>query len=132
MPSGTRCVNSPRGPLTFTMLLSTVTVTPLGIVTGILPIRDMASLLPDDGDELAAGARLSRLAVGHQALVGAHDREAKAVANARDLADGDVFPKAGGRHALELADNGLAAGVLEPHAQHGPALVGLQGRVILN
>ena len=26
MPSGTRCVNSPRGPLTFTMLFSTVTV----------------------------------------------------------------------------------------------------------
>src|ERR1051325_10223659 len=126
MPSGTRCVNSPRGPLTFTTLLSTVTVTPLGIVTGILPIRDMASLLPDDGDELAAGARVPRLTVGHQALVGAHDREAEAVANARDLADADVLPESRCRHALQLANDGLATGVLQTHAKNAFALVGLQ------
>src|SRR4051812_36779345 len=98
MPSGTRCDSSPRGPFTLTVLPSTVTVTPAGIVTGILPIRDMVGLLPDDGDELAAGARLPRLTVGHQALVRAQNREAEAVANARDLAGADVLAKARGRH----------------------------------
>src|SRR5215467_11937767 len=132
MPAGTRCVSSPLGPLTFTVLPSTATVTPLGIATGSFPIRDMRVLLPHHGDELAAGARLPRLTVGHQALVRAEDRQAKPVAHARDLGGTDVAAQAGRRHALQLANDGLAAGVLEPDAQHLPSFVGLERRVILN
>src|SRR5215831_10764606 len=132
MPEGSRCVSSPLGPLTFTVLPSTATATPLGIATGSFPIRDMRILLPHHGDELAAGARLPRLTVGHQALVRAQDRQAKPVADARDLAGADVAAQARRRHALQLADDGLSAGVFEPDAQHLPSLVGLERRVILN
>src|SRR5678815_5937805 len=70
MPLGSLCDNSPLGPFTFTVLPSTVTVTPVGTGMGSFPIRDMvASPLPDHSHELAAGARLPRLAIGHQALV---------------------------------------------------------------
>src|SRR4051812_33604805 len=110
MPLGSLCASSPFGPFTFTVLPSTVTVTPAGIETGILPIRDMSlSPLPDDGHELAAGARLPRLSVGHQALVRAENREAKAVANAGDVPHADVLPKPWRRHALQLPDHRLAA-----------------------
>src|SRR5215813_8597174 len=90
MPAGRRCVSSPLGPFTFTVLPSTATVTPLGIETGSFPIRDMRILLPHHGDELAAGARLPRLTVGHQALVRTEDRQAESVADARDLPRADV------------------------------------------
>src|SRR5262249_37319148 len=109
IPFGSLCVNSPFGPLTLTDCSSTVTVTPEGIGTGSFPIRDMdAPPLPDAGDELAAGARLPRLTVGHQALVGAQNREAQAVADARNLRDADVLAKAGRRDALQLANHRLA------------------------
>src|SRR5437764_1330293 len=57
-------VSSPFGPLTFTVWSSTDTVTPFGIPIGNFPIRDICSSLPDDGDQLAAGACLTSLAVG--------------------------------------------------------------------
>ena len=67
------------------------------------PIRDMCvASLPDEGEELAAGARLTRLTVGHQPLRRAQDRDAEAVAHARDLGDADVLAQAGRRHALQL------------------------------
>src|SRR5213082_128139 len=69
MPAGRRCISSPLGPFTFTVFPSTVTATPFGTATGSLPIRDIANApLPDDGDELAAGARLARFTVRHQAF----------------------------------------------------------------
>src|SRR5215831_6953761 len=132
MPDGSRCASSPLGPLTFTVLPSTATVTPLGIATGSFPIRDMRILLPHHGDELAAGARLPRLTVGHQALVRAQDSQPKPVADARDLARADVASQPRRRDALQLADDGLAAGVLEAHAQHLPSFVGLERGIVLN
>src|SRR3569833_1854778 len=132
MPPGSVCDSSPFGPFTFTVLPSTVTVTPDGTVMGSLPIRDMICSLPDEGDELAAGARLTRFTVGHQALVGVVNREAEAGAHARDLGRADVLAKARRRHALQLTDHRLAAGVLEADAEDLLALFGLERRVILD
>src|SRR5437868_7805048 len=63
-------LSSPFGPLTFTVVPLAETVTPLGTGTGIFPILDIVSVspLPNQREELAACARLSRLAVGHQPL----------------------------------------------------------------
>src|SRR5665213_3402223 len=81
--------------------------------------------LPDESEKFAAGALGARLAVGHQPLGGAEDRDAKAVAHARNLRDGDVLPKAGARYALELADHRLSAlRVLEHDAEQRPAIGG--------
>src|SRR5688572_14512796 len=58
--------SSPFGPFTVTVLPSVVIVTFFGNLMGSLPILDMVGgSLPDQRQELAAGARLARLAVGH-------------------------------------------------------------------
>src|ERR1041385_2670690 len=132
MPDGSRCDSSPFGPFTFTVSPSTATVTPLGIGTGSFPIRDIWILLPDHGDELAARARLPRLAVRHHAFVRAEDRQTEPVAHARDLARADVAAEPRRRHALQRANDRLSAGVLEPHPEHLAPLVGLERLIILN
>src|SRR5256885_2107606 len=83
-------VSSPFGPLTRIVWSSTATVTPLGMAIGNFPIRDMGSSLPNDGDELAAGTRLTRFTIRHHPLRGAEDREAEAIADARNLVHADV------------------------------------------
>src|SRR4051812_1172495 len=133
--AGTVRVSSPLGPFTVTTLPSwIVIVTPLVMGIGALPMRDMLSPpLPDAGEELAAGARLARLAVGHQPLRRGEDRDTEPVADARDLADPDVLAQARRGDLLQRADDGLPArGVLEPHAQQRLPILGLDGRVILD
>src|SRR5687767_10346756 len=60
--------SSPLGPFTFTVCPSIVAVTFFGTGMGFLPILDIVPLLPDHGEQLAAGARLTSLAIGHQPL----------------------------------------------------------------
>src|SRR5438132_1615337 len=126
--------NSPLGPFTVTVVPSAVTFTPLGTLTGILPILDIvrSPRLPDHGQELAAGARLPRLAVGHQPLRRRQDRHAQAVANSRNLLDPHVLTQPGRRDTLQLANHRLSAGVLESHAQKALAVVRLDRGVVLN
>src|ERR1035437_1304063 len=121
--------SSPLGPFTVTSLPFTVTVTPLGIWIGILPMRDMCSFsLPDESEEFAAGALRARLAVGHQPLRGAEDRDAESVAHARDLRHRDVFAEAGARHAAHLADDRLSAlRGLENDAKQRPGVGAVHG-----
>src|SRR4051794_10914695 len=127
MPLANARVSSPFGPLTLTVLPSMAIVTPFGIGTGSFPIRDIGGIsLPDEGEQLAAGARLARFLVGHHALGGAEDRDAEAVADARDLGGADVLAQAGRRDALQLADDRLAARVLETDAQQLPAFLALE------
>src|SRR4051812_41996120 len=67
MPSGTGFDSSPFGPFTLTLPAFWVSVTPLGMGSGFLPIRDMATdSLPDFAEKLAAQARLPRRAIGHE------------------------------------------------------------------
>src|SRR5258707_1553898 len=87
--------NSALGPFTFTAPSTTETVTPAGIGTGILPIRDMAPSLPDLREELATQAGLPRFAIGQETPRSAHDRPTEAAPDARDarLADGGTAPE---------------------------------------
>src|SRR5579871_5420506 len=108
-PVATKRVNSPLGPFTFTSCPSTVTVTPFGTGTGSFPIRDIVtSSSPHQGDELAAGVRLTCIAIGHEALGRAQNRHAQAIAHPRNLTDANVFAQARGGHALQLPDDGLS------------------------
>src|SRR5260221_1346398 len=134
MADGSLRVSSPRGPLTVMPFPSwRVTVTPLGRATGCLPIRDIWALLPDESEELAARARLTRITVGHQPLRRGEDRDAQSVAHARHLGHADVLAQPGRGHTLERTDHRLAArGILEPHAEHLRAILGLDRRVILD
>ena len=50
---------------------------------GFFPIRDMTRSLPDLTENLAAHAAPPRLTVGHEALVGRHDRDAHSAEHAR-------------------------------------------------
>src|SRR6185369_11250127 len=89
--------------------------------------------LPDQGEQLAAGALLPRLTIGHHALRRAEDRHAEAVANAWNLRDRDVLAQSGGGDATELTNHRLAAlRVLEYDAQHLPPFFGIESPVVLN
>src|SRR5882757_5072032 len=85
MPSGMCFDSSPLGPLTLNVPAFWASVTPLGMGSGFLPIRDM-TFLPDLAEELAAEARLAGGPVGHEALRRRQDGDAEARANLRDAA----------------------------------------------
>src|SRR5215213_8082681 len=93
MSSGASCSSVPRGPLTVTWLPSSVTSTPLGMVMGCLPIRDIGAPLPDLAQDLAAHAALARLAVGHESLVGREDGDAHAAEHAGHVVRTQVDPE---------------------------------------
>src|SRR5439155_11470162 len=82
--------SSPLGPLMRMVLPDSWTLTSGGTGTGFLPIRDMGSLLPDQGEELAAEIRGPGVAIAHQALGGGDDRDAEAVPDSGKLAALDV------------------------------------------
>src|SRR3954452_13697751 len=123
------CTSSPRGPLTRTTLSSpTATSTPLGISTGFLPIRLIASLCsrslhpsrcsPHVGEDLAADALLGRRPVGHHAARRRHERHAEAAHHARQVAAAAVDPAAGLGHTADAGDRALLArAVLEHDAE---------------
>src|SRR5579875_3266846 len=100
----------PFGPLTVTERPSMVTSTPLGTVTGIRPIRDMADPLPDVGEHFPAHALLVRLLVGHQAGGCRDDGHAKAAEHPRQVVLARIDPQPGLRDPLEPGDGALAAG----------------------
>src|SRR5690606_31528615 len=95
-------LSSPFGPFADTLLPSILTVTPAGTVIGSFPIRDIVGSLPDEGQQLTAGALRARLAVRHQALRGGQDGHAESVAHARNLAGANVLTKSRRRHAAQL------------------------------
>src|SRR5437016_2493672 len=76
-------VSVPLSPDTLTWLPSSVTVTPGGTVTGILPMRDIRS--PHVGDDFAAEPGALRGASGHEAVRRRDDRDAETAEHARDL-----------------------------------------------
>src|SRR5258708_7567294 len=72
--------SSPFGPFTFTVLPSTVAVTPVGSATGFLPIRDIMRSLEHLAENFAAHVLLAGMGVGHHALRRGDDRHAKTLA----------------------------------------------------
>src|SRR5437762_980320 len=94
--------SSPLGPLTETSPGLRSTLTPSGIVMGLLPIRLMGS--PYVGDDLAANALPPCLVPGQDPRGGAEDRGTHPAHHARNLAAGDVAPPARAGDPLEAGD----------------------------
>src|SRR5690606_33279594 len=80
----------PLGPFTVTVAPSIATETPFGRATGRFPMRDIASPLPDDGEQLAAQVGAACLAIGHQSARRRDDRDAESVLDSRQVAALDV------------------------------------------
>src|SRR5690606_30438037 len=108
--SATVQVRSPLGPFTDTVWPSSVTVTPFGIAMDFLPIRD---ILVDPAENFAAHVGLAGRGVGHDALGRRKDRDAEAVLDRLQVADGRVDATARLRHAADLGDHRLAVEVLQ-------------------
>src|SRR5687768_9811355 len=124
MSAGMARESSPFGPFTVMRLPSRVIVTPEGTEIGFFPIRDIDVFpLPDEGEDFAARARLTRLPVRHQTLRRAQDRHAEAVADTRDLRDADVLAKAGRGDTLQLANHRLTTLRVLQHDAERPASV---------
>src|SRR5829696_4899563 len=107
MARALRSNRSPRGPATRTTSGSIVTVTPVGLGMGFLPMRLMMGL-PDLGHDLAADARLARVVAGHDALRRRQDRRAHAAQDLRDVLGVDVRPAPRAGDPLEAGDHGRA------------------------
>src|SRR5512146_2621097 len=106
-----RC-SSPLGPLTRTWLPFRSTVTPLGISTGIRPMRDTSYLLPDLAQDLAAHAQLAGACAGHDSLGSGQDRHAKAGKDPRNVCLLGVDAAPGGADALDARQHRTALAAL--------------------
>src|SRR3954453_15529522 len=102
-----RSARSPRGPATRTTSGSIVTVTPVGMGMGFLPMR-LITALPDLRHDLATDARLARIVARHDALRGRHDRRGHAAQDLRDVRGVDVRPPPRAGDPLEAGDHGRA------------------------
>src|SRR4051794_9085862 len=122
-PSGIALTSSPLGPLTRTWRASVRTSTPLGITTGILPMRDTVVLSsPDVAEHFATETRLARHPVGNDSLRRGHDGHAQPAQHRRNRVRPRIDAAPGPRDSLETRDDGLAlAVVLQPHAEHRTA-----------
>src|SRR5215469_12941980 len=107
MGSASSIESWPLGPLTVTWRPLIVTSTPLGMVTGSRPIRDMRSPLPDVGEDFPAHAAPDRLLVGQQATRGGDDGDAQSAKHPRQIVLFRVHPEPGLGHALEPGDRAL-------------------------
>src|SRR5215210_763470 len=103
-PGKSVCSTRPLGPWATNVPSWTSTWVPLGTGIGILPIRDIASLLPDLAEQLAAHPALARLGVGQQSLRRGDDPDAEAVAHRLDLVRLAVDPPAWLAHPLQVRD----------------------------
>src|SRR5438445_6828873 len=104
MPDGNAWRSLPFGPCTSTAPSRTFTVTPLGIVMGFLPMRDIIFLLPDVAEYLAADARLHGRAPGHHAARRRQDAGAEAGEHHRNVVAPEVHAPAGTADPLEAGD----------------------------
>src|SRR5690606_14628269 len=101
---------SPLGPLTETVWPSSVTVTPFGTAMVFLPIRDISV---DPAEDCAADVSVAGVGVRHDAFRSREDRDAEAVLDRLQIADGRIDATAGLRHAGDLSDHRLAVEVLQ-------------------
>src|SRR6188768_2006609 len=121
--AATVCESVPLGPLTVTVLDSTVTSTPDGTTTGSLPIRDIACLLlvlvsPDVGEDFPTHALRVRLTVGEQPLAGRDDRDAEAAEHLGQAGALGVDAQAGLADPADTRERALpVAAVLEGEGQ---------------
>src|SRR5829696_2787548 len=86
----------PFGPSTKTFEPLTSTFTLAGMAMGCFPIRDIKSAveLPDVAEDFPAHVFLARILAAHHALRGRDNRNAEAVAHARNLGRTHVIAQA--------------------------------------
>src|SRR5438093_4137592 len=124
IPAGCAWRSLPFGPCTSTAPSTTVTVTPLGIVIGFLPIRDIvfpvgAELapperadqgrpLPNVAQQLTADAGLHGCAAGHHAARGRQDAGAETGEHLRHVIASEIDAAARPADALDAGDQLLA------------------------
>src|ERR1700755_941675 len=99
---------------------STLAVTPDGIVTGRLPIRDMARIPSSEHREenFTAHIRVARVVVGHDSLRRRQHRNSEPVVHARQVLDRGVNPPPRLRYPLDLANDRLPLEKFSPHITH--------------
>src|SRR5215469_12389122 len=103
----------PSLPLVVTTPPATSTVTPCGMVTGALPMRDMARSSEDAAQDLAADIGGTSFVIRHDAARRRQDRDAEPVIDARQIGDARIDAAAGLRDPRDLADHGLAIDIFE-------------------
>src|SRR5215475_12773007 len=106
--TATCMLNVPFGPFTVTSRPLIDTSTPEGTVTGIRPIRDIGTPLPDVGEDFPAHALLLGLPVGHQARRGRDDRDAETAEDPRQVVLAGVHPQPRLGDPLDARDRALA------------------------
>src|SRR3712207_4366682 len=104
----------PFGPFTASVWPSVVAVTPAGIATGFLPIRDISEHLRQ---HLAADILLTRFRVGENATRRRDDGDAEAVADPGQLLASRVDAAARLGHAGHVLDRRLSLEILQLDAQ---------------
>src|SRR5271166_1168905 len=133
--SGAVNLSSPLAPLTAIVWPSTLAVTPEGMGTGFLPIRDMTQFRffggpsEDGAEDFAADIVLAGGVVGHDALRRRDNRDAEAVADARHCVDGRIDAAARLRHALDLADDRLVVEIFQLDLELRAAIAVIGGRI---
>src|SRR5712692_4621459 len=102
--AGTTNCRAPFGPFIFTVWPSTLAVTPDGIATAFLPMRDMAVPSEYRTQDFAAHIGVAGGMVRHHALGGRDDRHPEAVVDARQVLHRHVDAPPRLRHPLHHAD----------------------------
>src|SRR5271154_3366850 len=128
-PGSTRA-SAPFGPFILTVCPSTAAVTPVGIATGFLPIRDIVGPLEHGTEDFAADIGVACGMVRHHALRRRHDGDAEAVVDARQVLHRDVDAAARLRHPLDFADHRLAVEILEVDLEFAATVAVLEGRIV--
>src|SRR5215813_6172054 len=111
--SGTTDCRAPFGPVIFTVWPSTLAVTPDGIGTAFLPMRDMPLPLEHRTQDLAAHIGVAGGMVRHHTLRGRDDCDTEAVVDAGQILHRHVDAAPGLRHALDDADDRRAVEILQ-------------------
>src|SRR5829696_9222142 len=103
----------PSRPLAVSVSPARSTVTPSGIATGFLPIRDISISSEYPAPHLAADFGGAGLVVRHDAARRRQDRDAEPVIDPRQIRELRIDPPARLRDARDLADHRLAVDVFQ-------------------
>src|SRR5215831_15817052 len=128
--SGTTYCRAPFGPFIFTVWPSTLAVTPDGIGTAFLPMRDMTVPSEHRTQDFAAHIGLAGSMVRHHALGSRDDRNPEAVVDARQVLHRRVDATPRLRHALDHADDRRAVEILKLDLELGAAVAAFQGGIV--
>src|SRR5262245_47171822 len=110
---GTASDDLPSLPLMATFCPATCTLTPLGTVTGCLPIRDIDCSLEHLAEDFAAHVLGARLGIRHDATRRRQDRDAQPAIDLGQIRDLRIDPPAGCRNPRDLSNHRLALVILE-------------------